>query len=47
LGVGGFYGALGPMIVRGMLGNNTPLIGGLALFVLAACGGISVLVSSA
>jgi predicted MFS family arabinose efflux permease len=40
----GFYGALGPMLVRGMLGVNTPLIGGLALFVLAACGGISVLI---
>ena len=42
----GFYGALSPMLVRGMLGVNTPLIGGLALFVLAACGGISVLISS-
>jgi MFS family permease len=40
----GFYGALGPMLVKGMLGVNTPLIGGLALFVLAACGGIAVLV---
>ena len=40
----GFYGALGPMLVRGMLGVNTPLIGGLALFVLAACGGLSVLI---
>jgi energy-converting hydrogenase Eha subunit H len=27
-----------------MLGSNTPLLGGLALFVLAACGGLSVLV---
>jgi predicted MFS family arabinose efflux permease len=40
----GFYGALGPMLVRSMLASNTPLLGGLALFVLAACGGISVLV---
>jgi predicted MFS family arabinose efflux permease len=40
----GFYGALGPMLVRSMLGSNTALLGGLALFVLAACGGISVLV---
>ncbi len=40
----GFYGALSPMLVKGMLGVNTPLIGGLALFVLAACGGLSVLV---
>jgi MFS family permease len=44
----GFYGALGPMIVRGMLGavigNAAALIGGLALFVLAIFGGVSVLV---
>jgi hypothetical protein len=40
----GFYGALSPMLVKGMLGVNTPLIGGLALFVLAGCGGLSVLV---
>jgi MFS family permease len=40
----GFYGALSPMLVKGMLGVDTALIGGLALFVLAACGGISVLV---
>jgi predicted MFS family arabinose efflux permease len=41
--LGGFYAALGPMIVRGMMGSNSPLLGGLALFVLAASGGISVL----
>lgn len=40
----GFYGALSPMLVKGMLGVNTPLIGGLALFVLAGCGGLSVLI---
>ena len=40
----GFYGSLGPMLVRGMLGSNSPLLGGLSLFVLAACGGLSVLV---
>jgi MFS family permease len=40
----GFYGALSPMLVTHMLGANTPLIGGLALFVVAACGGIAVLV---
>jgi MFS family permease len=40
----GFYGALSPMLVTHMLGVNTPLIGGLALFVVAACGGIAVLV---
>ena len=41
--LGGFYAALGPMIIRGMMGSNSPLLGGLALFVLAASGGISVL----
>jgi MFS family permease len=40
----GFYGALSPLLVKGMLGVNTPLICGLALFVLAACGSLSVLV---
>ena len=39
----GFYGALSPMLVRGMMGSNSPLLGGLALFVLAASGGIAVL----
>jgi predicted MFS family arabinose efflux permease len=39
----GFYGALGPMLIRGMLGSNSPLLGGLALFVLAASGGVAVL----
>ena len=41
--LGGFYAALGPMLIRGMMGSNSPLLGGLALFVLAASGGISVL----
>jgi MFS family permease len=40
----GFYGALSPLLVKGMLGVNTPLIGGLALFVVATVGGLSVLV---
>jgi MFS family permease len=40
----GFYGALSPMLVKHMLGVNTPLIGGLALFVVAACGALAVLV---
>ena len=40
---GGLYFSLGPMLVRGMLGSNAPLLGGLALFVLAASGGIAVL----
>ena len=39
----GFYGALGPMLIRGMTGSNSPLLGGLALFVLAASAGVSVL----
>ena len=41
--LGGFYAALGPMLIRGMMGSNSPLLGGLALFVLAASGGASVL----
>jgi len=40
----GFYGALSPLLVRGMLGSSTPLLGGLAVFVLAASAGIAVLV---
>jgi predicted MFS family arabinose efflux permease len=40
----GFYGSLGPMLVRGMLGASSPLLGGLALFVLAASAGLAVLV---
>jgi predicted MFS family arabinose efflux permease len=41
--LGGLYASLGPSLVRGMLGSNAPLLGGLALFVLAASGGIAVL----
>jgi hypothetical protein len=40
----GFYGSLGPMLVRGMLGVGSALLGGLALFVLAASAGLAVLV---
>lgn len=40
----GFYGSLGPMLLRGMLESSSALFGGLALFVLAASGGVSVLV---
>jgi MFS family permease len=40
----GFYGSLGPMLLRGMLGVNSALLGGLALFVLAASAGLAVLV---
>jgi predicted MFS family arabinose efflux permease len=39
----GFYGALSPLLVKGMLGVNTPLVGGLALFVVAIFGALSVL----
>ena len=41
--LGGLYACLGPMLVREMLGSNAPLLGGLSLFVLAASGGIAVL----
>jgi predicted MFS family arabinose efflux permease len=40
----GFYGSLGPMLVRAMLGVGSALLGGLALFVLAASAGLAVLV---
>ena len=40
----GFYASLGPMLVRGILGAGSALLGGLALFVLAASGGLAVLV---
>lgn len=39
----GFYGSLGPMLVRGMLGTGSAFLGGLALFVLAGSGGLAVL----
>jgi predicted MFS family arabinose efflux permease len=39
----GFYGSLGPMLIRGMLNSGSPVLGGLALFVLAASAGMSVL----
>jgi predicted MFS family arabinose efflux permease len=40
----GFYGSLSPLLIRGMLHSSTPLLGGLGMFVLAALGGISILV---
>jgi MFS family permease len=39
----GFYGSLSPLLVHRMLGSNSPLLGGLALFVLATSGGVAVL----
>jgi hypothetical protein len=41
--LGGLYACLSPMLVRAMLSSNEPLLGGLALFVLAASGGVAVL----
>ena len=38
-----FYGALGPALVRGLLGTGSALFGGLALFTLAASAGTAVL----
>jgi len=42
--LGGFYACLGPMLVRGMLGVGSALLGGLALFVLAASAALAVFV---
>jgi MFS family permease len=39
----GFYASLGPQLIRGMLNSQSPLLGGMALFVLAASGGLAVL----
>jgi predicted MFS family arabinose efflux permease len=39
----GFYAALGPMLVRGMLGADSAFLGGLALSVFAASGTLAVL----
>jgi predicted MFS family arabinose efflux permease len=41
--LGGFYSSLAPMLVRGMLASHAPMLGGLAIFLLAATGGIAVL----
>lgn len=40
----GFYGAIGPLLIRGMLGSHQPILGGLGLFILAAFGGLAVLI---
>lgn len=39
----GFYGSLGPSLVRGVAGSNAIVLGGLGLFVLAAAGALTVL----
>jgi hypothetical protein len=41
----GFYAALGPTLLRHLLGSGSPLLGGLVLFVLASSGVLSVLFS--
>ncbi len=40
----GLYGALGPTLVRLLIGHNSFVLGGLALFVLAGAGAVTVLV---
>lgn len=40
----GFYGSLGPTIVAMVTGSHSPVLGGLALFVLAGSGAVTVLV---
>jgi hypothetical protein len=42
--LGGFYASLGPDLVRHVVGSSSPVLGGLALFVLAAFGALAVLV---
>jgi MFS family permease len=39
----GFYGSLGPTLVRSLAGSSAVLLGGLALFVLAGSGALTVL----
>jgi predicted MFS family arabinose efflux permease len=41
----GFYGSLGPALVRQLLGTGAPVLGGLTLFVLATSGAVTVLVN--
>jgi MFS family permease len=40
----GFYGSVGPSVVRVVVGSNSLVLGGLALFVLAGSGAVTVLV---
>ncbi len=42
--MGGFYASLGPRLVHAVFGLDASLLGGIALFVLAASGGATVLV---
>ena len=41
--LGGFYGSLGPALVSDLAGTQSAVLGGLALFVLAAVGALTVL----
>jgi hypothetical protein len=41
----GFYGSLGPSLVKRLVGSTSPALGGLAYFVLAASGGVTVLLT--
>lgn len=43
-GLGGFYASLGPTLLRSLVGSGSALLGGLALFVMAASGVVSVAV---
>lgn len=42
--LGGFYASVAPLLVNGMFGTHSPLLGGLGLFVLAASAGVAVLI---
>jgi predicted MFS family arabinose efflux permease len=39
----GFYGSIGPAVVRWLVGSKSPLLGGMALFILSASGAAAVL----
>jgi hypothetical protein len=41
----GFYGSLGPSLVKRLVGSTSPALGGFAYFVLAASGGVTVLLT--
>ena len=41
--VAGFYGSLGPTLLRSLAGSTSSLLGGLALFILAGSGALAVL----
>jgi MFS family permease len=41
----GFYGSVGPAVIRTVVGTHSVLVGGLGLFVLAGSGGVTVLLS--